>query len=569
MIDSSDPGALTTGEVPGTAGRAAGAEEARAEILTLLLDATTDGIMDWDFRSGIIRYTDRWKLLLGYEPQALVDSPTLWSDLSHPEDLPGMREVLTDHLENYWPFSHTWRMRHENGEWRWVLCRAATLRDEQMQPTRLVAVFSDITDRIRAEQRHRALALAIPDLLLRLDTDGLLADIKPADGELPPGLTLPVVGAPLAAWPAAADWHQKVKNAIRTAAGGNPRATFEAPLAGTDPRRHAEIRVAGTADETVCIVRDVTDHHNIQTQLMQAHKLESIGELAAGIAHEINTPMQYIGDNLAYVQEACSALLAVTGAYQKVVDATTDRPIDGPAREALLALREDQDIDYVSERVPKAIASALEGVGRVARIVRAMKEFSHPGATDKTACDLNQEIETTLTIASNVWKTVANIERRFDPNLPAVACHPGEVNQVLLNLIVNAAHAISDVLAVQARAGCLPQSGKGIITITTLAHDEQVEVRIADTGGGIPEKIRSRIFDPFFTTKEVGRGTGQGLAIARNTIVDKHGGSLHFETVVGAGTTFVIRLPLTTLSTAPADAAGGAAMDPDEELAVE
>jgi signal transduction histidine kinase len=184
-----------------------------------------------------------------------------------------------------------------------------------------------------------------------------------------------------------------------------------------------------------------------------------------------------------------------------------------------------------------------------------MKEFSHPGATDKTACDLNREIETTLTIASNVWKTVADIERHLDPHLPAVACHPGEINQVILNLIVNASHAIGDVLAVQTRQGCLPDSGKGRIMITTLVRDEHVEVRIADTGGGIPEKIRNRIFDPFFTTKEVGRGTGQGLAIARSTIVDKHGGTLHFETELGVGTTFIVRLPLQTLSTPPEDEA--------------
>jgi PAS domain S-box-containing protein len=562
MSSRTDAQVATIGEASSREVRAS--EESQAEILSLLMDATTDGIMDWDFRTGVIRYTDRWKLLLGYEPTALTDSTTLWSDLSHPEDLPGMREILADHLDNYWPFSHTWRMRHHNGEWRWVFCRAATLRDEQMRPNRMVAVFSDITDRIRAEQRHRALASAIPDLLLRIDSEGLVSDIKPAEGELAPGLTLPVVGAPLASWPAAAAWHRKVKSAIRAAAGGSPRATFEAVLAGTDPRRYAEIRVAGSsADEAVCIVRDLTDHRNMQVQLMQAHKLESIGQLAAGIAHEINTPMQYIGDNLIYVQEACRALLAVTSAYHEAMEAAGDGPIAPEVRDALRTLREDQDIDYAAERAPRAVASALEGVSRVARIVHAMKEFSHPGATDKTACDLNREIDTTLTVAANVWKTVAAIERHLDPNLPAVACHPGEINQVILNLVVNAAHAIGDVLAIQAREGCLPEGGKGTITITTLARDEHVEIRIADTGGGIPEKIRQRIFDPFFTTKEVGRGTGQGLAISRSTIVDKHGGSLHFETEVGVGTTFVIRLPLQPLSTPP-DEASVDPIEPDE-----
>jgi PAS domain S-box-containing protein len=515
------------------------------ELLELVLNAG-DGLMDWDFRTGQIRYTDRWKLLLGYEPTALVDSPSLWIELSHPSDLPRVRELMDDHLvANVWPFTHTWRMRHHSGEWRWMYCRTVTLRDSKTRPIRLVGVFSDITDRIRAEERQKALASAIPDLLLRIGADGLVRDVKAPEAALIPGMKMPRVGRPLADWPFAAGWHDKVIAAMNAAAGGTPRAMFEATLATTEQRRQVEVRIAGSnAEEAVCIIRDITEQRNMQAQLMEANKLESIGQLAAGIAHEINTPMQYIGDNLRFMEESCAALLTLVASYQKVVDSAVHTPIEPEVLEELASFREAEDIDYVAQTLPRSISSALEGVGRVARIVRAMKEFSHPGGTSKTPCDLNRELETTLTIAGHVWKHVADVVKELAPDLPLVPCNPGEINQVFLNLIVNAAHAIADVQALRAQQN-LPGAGdKGVIKITTSSGGGQVEIRIADTGGGIPEKIQNRIFDPFFTTKEVGRGTGQGLAIARSTVVDKHGGTLAFETEVGVGTTFIIRLPL-------------------------
>jgi signal transduction histidine kinase len=178
-------------------------------------------------------------------------------------------------------------------------------------------------------------------------------------------------------------------------------------------------------------------------------------------------------------------------------------------------------------------------VKRVANIVNAMKEFAHPGKVEKSPCDLNKEFETTITISANVWKYVAEMERNFDPDLPQVRCHANEINQVLLNLIVNASHAIGDAVGDGS-------NGRGLIRVATSAKDGYVELRVSDSGTGIPVAVRSRIFDPFFTTKEVGRGTGQGLAIARNTVVDKHGGTLDFETELGKGTTFIVRLPLGT-----------------------
>lgn len=172
----------------------------------------------------------------------------------------------------------------------------------------------------------------------------------------------------------------------------------------------------------------------------------------------------------------------------------------------------------------------------MSKLVAAMKEFSHPGTKEKTPLDLNHAIESTITVARHEWKYVAEVETDFDPSLSVISCHPGEFNQVILNLIVNAAHAISDVVGKDG-------SGKGKIKVQTQNCEDWVEIRVQDTGSGIPEKVRPRIFDPFFTTKEIGKGTGQGLAIARSVVVDKHHGTIHFETEEGKGTTFVIRLP--------------------------
>ena len=196
------------------------------------------------------------------------------------------------------------------------------------------------------------------------------------------------------------------------------------------------------------------------------------------------------------------------------------------------------DLEYLAAEIPRALDQSLEGIERVTRIVRAMKDFSHPGSTEKTPTQLNKAIESTVTVCRSEWKYVADLVTEFDPGLPAVPVLPGEFNQSILNLVVNAAHAIADVVGDGGK-------GKGVITLTTRRDGDWAEVRIKDSGTGIPEKAREKMFTPFFTTKGVGKGTGQGLAIARSVVVDKHGGTIHFETETGKGTTFVIRLPLT------------------------
>ena len=195
------------------------------------------------------------------------------------------------------------------------------------------------------------------------------------------------------------------------------------------------------------------------------------------------------------------------------------------------------DLDFLLDEIPKTIEQSMDGINRVGAIVRAMREFSHPGSEEKVLVDINHSLDNTLTVSRNEWKYLAKAETDFAPDLPMLRCLPGEINQVFLNIIVNAAHAIADVTEGGRR-------GKGVIRLTTRALDGWMEIRIEDTGGGIPAEIQHRIFDPFFTTKKVGKGTGQGLALARNVVVDKHQGKLRFETEPGTGTTFVVQLPL-------------------------
>jgi PAS domain S-box-containing protein len=282
---------------------------------------------------------------------------------------------------------------------------------------------------------------------------------------------------------------------------------------------------------------DITEQKVLEAQLRQAQKLEAIGQLAAGIAHEINTPAQFVGDNAKFLQDTWPIVNKILGLCLRLREQSLAGSITPDLIAELVECTEEADPTYLLREVPQAIVQALEGVGRVSKIVKAMKEFSHPGSEGKCAIDLNHAIETTIAVARNEWKYVADVETCFADNLPPVPCLAGEFNQVMLNLLMNAAQTIGDVV----KKG----SAKGTITITTKCDGDWVEVQIKDTGAGIPENVRGRIFEPFFTTKEVGKGTGQGLALAHAVMVKKHDGKIWFESEEGRGTTFFLRLPLT------------------------
>ncbi|MBN2211823.1 MAG: HAMP domain-containing protein [Sedimentisphaerales bacterium] len=289
---------------------------------------------------------------------------------------------------------------------------------------------------------------------------------------------------------------------------------------------------------------DITEHKKdqetrlmLEKELSHTRRLEAIGTLAAGVAHEINTPMQFIGSNSQFVGEAIEELLETINSFCNLFqDISNDASLPDILANAQ-EISKNVDLEYYRQEIPRAMQDNQEGIQRVADIVAAMKDFSHMSSSEKRPEDLNKAVNSTVILSRNEWKYIADLDTNLAPVLPSVECTVGDIKQALLNLIVNAAHAIETKIK---------QTGeeKGRITITSGMKDDQVIIAVADTGTGIPSDIQDRVFEPFFTTKDVGKGTGQGLALVYQAIVEKHGGKVWFETKSGQGTTFFIQLPL-------------------------
>jgi len=282
------------------------------------------------------------------------------------------------------------------------------------------------------------------------------------------------------------------------------------------------------------LVEELKERERMVTELHLAQKLESVGRLASGIAHEINTPVQYIGDCIHFLKSAFEDTDQLLHAWQRSLDALPADPQSARLQTDALDLSKKYELEFLRAEIPKAFARMSEGVDRVANIVRAMKEFAHPDSREQCVADINHAIQSTLIVATHVYKFIARVHTEL-AELPDVVCNVGELNQVFLNLIVNAAHAIED-------AG--RNIDTGVIGIRTGLADDDVVIRISDNGCGIAPENLAKLYEPFFTTKEVGRGTGQGLAIARAIVVGKHGGELSVASTVGAGSEFTLRLPI-------------------------
>ncbi|MBL4770260.1 MAG: PAS domain-containing protein [Planctomycetes bacterium] len=279
------------------------------------------------------------------------------------------------------------------------------------------------------------------------------------------------------------------------------------------------------------------DKERIEAQLSEARKLEALGTMAAGLAHEINTPAQFIGANTQFLQTTFGELTPLLQTAEQLAESVCGGGDSIHLAEELRSAMSMVDVSFLTGEVPRAIDESLHGVEMVRKIAWSMNAFSSDGNMDKIEVDLNRVVESSVTVAANEWRYVADMEMDLDPELPLVRCLQGGFSQVILNLVVNAAHAIADKVRET-------DTEKGTIKIQTKRIGEMVEIRVTDSGTGIPEDARGRIFDPFFTTKSLGKGLGQGLSLAHSVVVREHGGSLTFETVVGEGTTFTIRLPI-------------------------
>lgn len=268
-----------------------------------------------------------------------------------------------------------------------------------------------------------------------------------------------------------------------------------------------------------------------------ARQMEAIGQLAAGIAHEINTPTQYVSDNAVFLRESWAVIERIVSVAARVNDEWRIGALSVGTRDDLDRCFAGKGIDYLANEIPRAIDETFEGARQIARIVRSMNEFAHAPNPNKTACDLNHAIQSTITVARHEWKYVARMETSFDETMPPVFCLLDQINQMVLNLIVNAAHAVEEAIGDGS-------NGLGTIRVETKYADGFAHILVSDTGAGMPPGIRSRVFDPFFTTKPTGKGTGQGLSMAYAVVVKQHGGEIRFESEVGKGTTFFVTLPV-------------------------
>jgi PAS domain S-box-containing protein len=439
------------------------------------------------------------------------------------------------------------RVCDREGKLHWVSNTEVPIKDAQGRATGIVGIARDVTEwkstleELReSEARYRELFENASDVVYTTDLEGHVTSLNRVGQQLLGYSQEEITELDLWRLIDPQQWDHLKQEGQRVMAGESD-VNLEVELKAKDGRRvtleikprliYKDAKPVGLQG----IGRDITGRDVAELELRQAQKLESVGRLAAGIAHEINTPVQFVGDNIRFLQDSFGSLQTLLNKYQEFFSTLpTSSPVAGMMEE-VRRVETEVDCAYLLEEIPKALTQTLEGVDRVATIVRAMKEFAHPESKEMAATDLNKAILSTLTVARNELKYVSDVETDFD-DLPLVVCNVGDMNQVFLNLLVNAAHAIGDVVTGTGK--------KGRILIRTRREDKTALIAISDTGGGIPEAIRTRIYDPFFTTKEVGRGTGQGLAIARSVVVDRHRGSLTFETEVGKGTTFFIRLPL-------------------------
>ncbi len=402
-------------------------------------------------------------------------------------------------------------------------------------------VLRDLRERQAQEQETRRLAAAVAhsaDGITILNKDGIVLYANPAYERMMEVSAAQIVGNRAGRTRTAKSDPALLQDMLDNIERG--RAWSGRVLKDTPGKGLLDIEVtvsplrdeSGACNSYVIVNRDMTEKRCLEQQLLQSQKLESIGQLAAGIAHEINTPAQFVGDNVRFIRESF-------GEIRQLLDTLTglaeDRHDDMIPVADLADIIHKADIGYLMTEIPAAISQSLEGIGRVANIVGAMKSFSHPGQ-DITLVNINRALENTATVASSEWKLLADIRWQLDENLPEVPLLPGEFNQVILNMVVNAAHAIAET-------GKTDE--KGTITIGTALTSTHAVITIADTGAGIPAAVVDRVFDPFFTTKKIGKGTGQGLAIAHNVIVGKHKGRISVESTPGQGTCFTIQLPLT------------------------
>ena len=515
-------------------------------LLETEAEATIDGILVVDGNGRRIQSNRRFAEMFNL-PVELIDSGDDQKMLTHALSQVQDPEAFIQRVQSlYANKSEKARDEIQMKDGRCLDRYSAPLREAGSTYFGRVWYFRDITASKQAEQalreneqRYRELFENASSIIFTTDLDARIASLNHAGRQLLGYSEEEAAQTDLWRVTVPEYWEVLRQDRARMLAG-EAQVISEIEVVAKDGRRiRLEVKPRliwhrGKPVGVQSIARDITGRDIAEMELRQAQKLESVGRLASGIAHEINTPIQFVGDNTRFLDDSFTSLKTLLGKFGELRDAASVGAVSPELVNEVRRAEEESDCAYLLEEIPRAITQTMEGVDRVATIVRAMKEFAHPENKEMAPADLNKALQSTLTVARNEWKYVADVDTDL-ADLPLVVCNIGDLNQVFLNLLVNAAHAIADVVR---------EGGKGRIVIRTAAEHDKVHISISDTGSGIPESIRNKIFDPFFTTKEVGRGTGQGLAIARSVIVDRHKGTLTFDSEVGKGTTFHIQLPV-------------------------
>ncbi|MBI4804828.1 MAG: PAS domain S-box protein [Desulfovibrio sp.] len=551
-----------------------------SERLQLATEASNIGIWDYDLVHKSLIWDPMMYKLYGFENQNHAVTYKDWESRIHPDDLDASRTAIMQALNGKEDFSFEFRIFWDiDKSIHYIKASALIKRDENGNALRMVGTNLDITamknaeselhaayteieqrvanrtqelaranellqseiiDRKLAHREINQILSSISSILIGVDCQGAVVRWNDAAANIF-GLNAPdVIGKPLYDLPIPWDWEMIVAGVLQTRTELKPKRFYNLWYERIDGQDGFFVVTIGPLwneeggyDGYLILGDDISEVKFLEAQLANAAKLEAIGQLAAGIAHEINTPTQYVGDSVTFLKESFDDI----GQLFTTAERYSNEP-EKVGQEAALALRnllEKIDADFLQAEIPKTIERIFDGIERISTIVQAMRRFSFAGGEEKRAFNLKNAIENTLVISRNEWKYVAEAQTDFDKDLPDILCMPGEISQVLLNIIVNAAHAIGDVVQ--------GTSNLGLITITTKADGDFAEIRIRDTGTGIPKDVGDKVFNLFFTTKEVGKGTGQGLAIAYDIVVNKHGGTLEYESEPGAGTTFIIRLP--------------------------
>ncbi|MEP4684723.1 MAG: PAS domain S-box protein, partial [Rhodopirellula bahusiensis] len=515
------------------------------------LDGGRMSIWDWDVQKERVFYDSRCYSITGHTSTKDGDPIQAWFDRIHEDDLEHVEREIGRCVEGETEvFQIEWRCRLSDGECNWLFARGQALqRDEDGRATFLAGTTMEINERKRVEaalientKRSQAMFNSSQDAILFL-SNGDLQDCNPRALEMfgfdslddmrssnllslspefqPDGKRSDVEG-------------EKIMEMIRR----NGKKHFEWTYQTKDKQpidcdiSVVSFELSGRIYEQA-VIRDISSKKEMQRQLAQTQKLESIGQLAAGVAHEVNTPMQCVFGNVEYLNTAFDKAFDLINSYREL------REDDNPselAQQVIPKAEASCRFDALQRNITESIQEAHDASNRVIDIVRAMKTMSHPGTSDKSTTDLNQLIRDATTVARNHWKFVAKLELDLDENVAPLPLFPAQMSQVILNLVVNSADAIEEKIGSESHE-------LGSISVTTHNAGDDIQIVVTDTGAGMPESIQSRVFDPFFTTKDVGKGTGQGLAIAYDVVVKQHGGTIKVDSTPGKGTQFTITLP--------------------------